>query len=107
MTDEIQTDAAAGAAAQTAAVVADGVASEYAAPPNLEDVEARRNAENLERAKASGYVDPPPPSISERVAMLVAGVGHAMEHNSPISREHFEEMKALLGHRDQPADPSA
>ncbi|EJN14735.1 hypothetical protein PMI42_01709 [Bradyrhizobium sp. YR681] len=71
-----------------------------AAAPTLEEIEAKRNAENLERAKAGGYVEPVEPSISERVAALVAGVQHAIEHNSPISREHFEEMKALLGHRE-------
>ncbi|WP_339527807.1 hypothetical protein, partial [Pseudomonas sp. EL_65y_Pfl2_R96] len=99
MTDEIQTDAAAGLAAQTAAVIAD------ASPPTLEDVEARRNAENLEKAKAGGYVEPAEPSISERVAMLVAGVQHAIDHNSPISREHFAELKALLGYRNSAEPP--
>lgn len=69
------------------------------------DVEAARNAENLERAKAGGYVEPEPPTISERVATLVDAVQHAMDHNAPMSREHFEEMKALLGHR--PAEEAA
>lgn len=72
------------------------------AAPTLEDIEAQRNADNLERAKANGYVEPAAPSISERVGALVAGVQHAMDHNSPISREHFAEMKALLGYRETP-----
>lgn len=73
------------------------------APPTLEEIEAKRNAENLERAKAGGYVEPAEPSISERASALVAGVQHAMDHNSPISRELFAEMKALLGYRETPA----
>lgn len=73
-----------------------------AAAPTLEEIEARRNAENLDRAKAGGYVEPTEPSISERVGALIAGVQHAMDHNSPISREHFAEMKALLGYRETP-----
>lgn len=67
------------------------------------EIEAKRNAENLDRAKAGGYVEPTEPSISERVGALIAGVQHAMDHNSPISRELFAEMKALLGYRETPA----
>ncbi|WP_445222241.1 hypothetical protein ACKWRH_21540 [Bradyrhizobium sp. Pa8] len=68
---------------------------------SVAEVETKRNAENLERAKAGGYVEQAPPTISERVASLIAAVGHSMENNAPISRENFEEMKALLGHRGQ------
>lgn len=65
----------------------------------VEEVEAKRNAENLARAKANGYVEPEEPSIAERVNALVESVEAAMAHNAPISLEILTEMKALLGHR--------
>lgn len=68
-------------------------------PVSLEEVEAKRNAENLARAKANGYEEPAEPSISERVSALVESVEHAMNHNAPMTSELFEEMRALLGHR--------
>lgn len=76
-----------------------------AAPMTLEEIEARRYADNLDRAKANGYVDASTPTIGERVAMLVAGVQHAMDNNAPMSREYFAEMKELLGVRN--AEPVA
>jgi hypothetical protein len=111
MTDEVQQQAAQGEQTQQQGAVAQqppagpvatgGDPGATQSAPTVEDVEAKRNEENLARAKANGYVDPPQPSISERVAALIAGVQHAMEHNSPISLEHLEEMKALLGHRGE------
>lgn len=67
--------------------------------PTVEEVEAKRQADALETAKAGGYVEPPAPSIRDRVDALVAGVEAAMSHNAPISAEYFNEMKELLGFR--------
>lgn len=93
------------AANQSSAVIEGDPSAPQAPPLTREQVEANRNAENLDRAKASGYVEPAQPSISERVTALVAGVQHAMDHNAPISREYFAEMKELLGFRN--AEPVA
>lgn len=74
--------------------------SDTMAGMSVEEVEAKRNADNLARAKEGGYVEPAEPSIADRVSALVDGVQHAMDHNAPISREHFAEMKDLLGYRN-------
>lgn len=53
--------------------------------------------QKLERAIAGGYVEPEPPSLSERAATLVADMERAMEHNAPVTTDMLREMKALLG----------
>lgn len=100
MTDEVQ-----GAAANQPAtgVIAEGGDPNVTAQPSVADVETKRNADNLARARENGYVETAEPSIGERVNALVAGVQHAMDHNAPMTVELFQEMKALLGHREAPA----
>jgi hypothetical protein len=45
---------------------------------------------------AHGNTVPVEPTREERIAVLLAGYEHAMEHNSPRNMPEFTELKALL-----------
>ena len=67
------------------------------APPAPEDVAAKRNAENLQRALAHGYVPEPAPSLQERAVALLAEMQHAVDHNAPITQAMLAEARVLIG----------
>ena len=67
-------------------------------PPSIEEVAARRNAENLQRAiEKGGYKPEAEPSRQERAQRLVAEMQHAVDHNAPITQAMMAEVRDLLG----------
>lgn len=64
--------------------------------PTVEEMAAKRNAENLAKAEAHGYKAEPEPTREERAKTLIADMEHAVANNGPISMAMMNEVRALL-----------
>lgn len=72
----------------------------------VEEVEAKRNEENLQRAIANGYKEPEQPTAKDRVMAVLDSMEHQIQHNGPITLEMIRELRDVLGLPATPAPAS-
>lgn len=65
--------------------------------PTVDEMTAKRNEENLQRAIEHGYREEPEPSREERARILVADMEHTVANNGPITLAMMREVRELLG----------